>query len=96
MCGISLTFLMSSMCLVRFSSVGQDGLARAVEAEAWSPLIDDAWTHVGNPLSNMTLSVIKSIKTSSTNFSVALNTSDIRTQGKQFVRSWDKLDTVMR
>jgi hypothetical protein len=42
---------------------------RAVEGEAWSPLIDDAWTPVDNPHSDMTLSVIKSIKTSSTTFS---------------------------
>jgi hypothetical protein len=42
----------------------RDVPARAVDGEAWTPLVDDAWTPVDNPLSDMTLSVIKSIKTS--------------------------------
>jgi hypothetical protein len=80
MCGISLAFAMSSIFLVFFSSVDRDGLAQAVEGEAWSPLIDDAWTPIDNPLSYMTLSVIKSIKTSSTTFSTVLSSSDIQAQ----------------
>jgi hypothetical protein len=53
--GISLAFALSSLCLVRFSSVGRDGPAREVEGEAWISLVDDAWIPVDNPHSNMTL-----------------------------------------
>jgi hypothetical protein len=76
--GISLEFAMSSLCLVRFSLVGRDGPMRAVEGEAWGPLIDDAWIPVDNPHSDMALSFIKSIKTSSTTFSATLKSSDIQ------------------
>jgi hypothetical protein len=76
--GISLAFAMSSQCLVCFSSVGQDGPAREVEGEAWHPLADDAWTPIDNPHSDMTLSVIKSFKTSSTTFLAVLSSSDIQ------------------
>jgi hypothetical protein len=81
---IGLAFAISSMCFVPFSSVGQDGMAQAVDREACSPLIEDSCTPVDTPLSEMTLSIIKSIKTSSMDFSAALNASDIRTRGKKF------------
>jgi hypothetical protein len=61
---INLAFTRSSLCLVRFSSVGHDGPARAVDGEADNPLIDDACRPVDNPLSDMTLSVINSRSTS--------------------------------
>jgi hypothetical protein len=75
---INLAFTRSSLCLVHFSSVGRDGLARAVDGEADSPLIDDACRPVDNPLSDMTLSVIKSRSTSVTDSSTVVSSSDIR------------------
>jgi hypothetical protein len=75
---INLAFARSSLCLVHFSSDGRDGLARAVDGEAGSPLVDDACTPVDNPLSDMTLSVIRSRSTSVTDSSTALSSSDIR------------------
>jgi hypothetical protein len=51
--------------------------ARAVDGEAGSPLMDDACTPVDNPLSDMTLSVIRSRSTSVTDSSTALSSSDI-------------------
>jgi hypothetical protein len=68
----------SSLCLVLFSSAGRDGPARAVDGEADSPLVDDACRPVDNPLSDMTLSVIKSRSTSVTDSSTAVSSSDIR------------------
>jgi hypothetical protein len=38
---INLAFARSSMCLVHFSSVDRDGLARVMEREANIPLFDD-------------------------------------------------------
>jgi hypothetical protein len=76
--GISLEFAMSSLCLVCLSLVSQDGSERAVEGEAWGPLVDNSWNPVDNPHSEMTLLVINSIKTSSNNFSVVLSSSDIQ------------------
>jgi hypothetical protein len=74
---ISLAFMRLSFCLVRFSSAGWDGPARVVDGEADSPLVDDACTPVDNPLSDMTLSVIKSKSTFVTDSSTALSSSDI-------------------
>jgi hypothetical protein len=78
MLGIILAFTRSSLCLVFFSSTGRDGLARAVDGEAGSPLIDNACSPVDTPLSDMTLSVIKSRRTSVTDSSTAVSSSDIR------------------
>jgi hypothetical protein len=76
--GINLAFMRSSLCLVHFSSDGRDGLARVVDGEVGSPLMDD----VCIPLDiNMTLSVIRSIKTSSKTLFAALNSSDIHARG---------------
>ena len=83
MVGINLAFTRSSLCLVLFSSDGQDGLDRVVDEEVGSPLMDDACTPMDNPLSDMTLLVIRSIKTSSTTFSAALNSFDIHTRSEQ-------------
>jgi hypothetical protein len=74
---INLAFVRSSLCLVHFSSVGQDGLARTVDREVDSPLVDDACTPVDNPLSDMTLSVLKLRSTYFNDSSTALSSSDI-------------------
>jgi hypothetical protein len=78
MLGINLAFARSPLCLVRFSSVGRDGLARVVDGEVGSPLVDDACIPVDNPLSDMTLSVIKSRSTYVTDSSTVMSSSDIR------------------
>jgi hypothetical protein len=65
--------------LDHLSEGGRDGPARAVEGEVGSAPEDDACTPVDILCSNMTLSVIKSIRTSSTIFSTALSSSDIQT-----------------
>jgi hypothetical protein len=70
---INLEFVRSSLCLVCFSFDDRDGTIRAVDREVSIPLMDDACTPVDNPLSDMTLSIIKSVKTYSTSFSMALN-----------------------
>jgi hypothetical protein len=80
MLGINLAFMRSSLCLVCFSFAGRDGLARAVDGEVDSPLVDDACRLVDNPLSDMTLSVIKSRSTYVTNSSTAVSSSVIRTR----------------
>jgi hypothetical protein len=64
-------FARSSLCLVLFSTDGQDGPdPRAVDGEACIPLVDDACTPIDI---DMTLSVMRSIRTSSKTLSVALN-----------------------
>jgi hypothetical protein len=75
---IILEFVRLSLCLVLFSSDGRDGPAQAVDGEASSPLMDDACIPIDI---DMTLLVIKSIKTSSTMLSTMLNSSDIHTWG---------------
>jgi hypothetical protein len=80
MLGINLAFTRLSLCLVRFSSEGRDGPARAVDGEADNPLVDDACRPVDSPLFDMTLSVIKSRSTSATNSSTTVSSSDIRAQ----------------
>jgi hypothetical protein len=74
---ISLVFTMSSLCLVCFSVVYQDGPARAVDGEYATPLEDKAWTPVDIPLSDITLSILKLASTSLTDSSVALRSSDM-------------------
>jgi hypothetical protein len=78
MLGINLAFARLSLCLVHFSYTSRDGPARAVDGEVDSPLIDDACILVDNPLSDMTLSVIKSRSTFVTDSSTAMSSSDIR------------------
>jgi hypothetical protein len=73
MLGISLEFMILSMFFIHFSSSGRDGPAQAMDEEACSSLVDDACTPVDTPLSNMTLYVIKSRRTSFTNSSTAVS-----------------------
>jgi hypothetical protein len=76
---INLAFTRSSLCLVHFSSDGQDGPSpRVVDGEAGSTLINDAYTPADI---DMNLSLMRSIKTSSKTFSTPLNLSDIHTRG---------------
>jgi hypothetical protein len=76
---INLALARSSLCLVRFSSDGWDGLAqRVVDEEGGIPLVDDACTPIDI---DMTLSVMRSIRTSSTSFSTMLNSFDINAWG---------------
>jgi hypothetical protein len=56
-----------------FIGTGQDGLARAVDGDACTILVDESCTPVDNPLSDMTLSVIKSRSTSVTDSSTAVS-----------------------
>jgi hypothetical protein len=76
--GIIFTVAKSFLSLDRLSKGSQDGPARAVEGEAGNAPEDDACTPVDTPRFNMTLSVIKSIRTSSTIFLAALSSSDIQ------------------
>jgi hypothetical protein len=77
--GINLEFTKSSLCLVHFSSDGRDGSdMRAVDGETYTVLVDEACMPVDI---DMTLSVIRSIRTSSTTLSVMLNSFDIHTRG---------------
>jgi hypothetical protein len=65
MVGINFTFSRSSLCLVLFSANGQDGSApREVDGEACTPLVDDTCTPTYITLSDMTLSVMRSMSTS--------------------------------
>jgi hypothetical protein len=66
--------------LVQFSLAGRDGLTRAVDEDAFTILVDEAW--IPSDIA-MTLLVIKSIKNSSTYFSTMLNSFDMRTWGEQ-------------
>jgi hypothetical protein len=68
----------------------------ALDGEADSPLVEDACIPVDTPLSEMTLSVINLIKTSSAAFFTVFNALDICTKGEQFTDSGDNLETVMR
>jgi hypothetical protein len=52
-----------------------------VDGEDASPLVDDAWTPVDNPHSDMTLSVLSSRRTSVTDSSRTVSSSDIHAQG---------------
>jgi hypothetical protein len=79
MLGIIFTVAKSFLSLDCLFEGGREGLAQAVEGEAGSAPEDDAYTPVDIPCSDMTLSIIKSIITSSTIFSAALSSSDIQT-----------------
>jgi hypothetical protein len=63
--------------LVHLLVVCRDGLARAVDGEATTPLDDEAWTSMDIPLSDITLSVLKLVSTSLTNSSTALSLTDM-------------------
>jgi hypothetical protein len=76
--GIIFTVENLFLSLDHLSEGCRDGLARAVEGAGGNAPEEDACTPVDTPCSDMTLSVIKSIKNSSTSFSIALSLSDIQ------------------
>jgi hypothetical protein len=74
--GISFAFAKSSRCFVRFSVVAQDGPdPRAVDEDACTPLVDEAWMLV-----DITFSSMRSIRISSMDFFVVLISSDMHTR----------------
>ena len=75
--GIIFTVAKSFLSLDCLSEGSQDGPARAMEGEAGNAPEDDVCTPIDIPHSDMTLSVIMSIRTSSTIFLAALSSSDI-------------------
>jgi hypothetical protein len=76
--GIIFIVAKSFPSLDHLSKGSWDGSAQAVEGEAGNSPKDDACTPVDTPRSDMTLSVIKSIKNSSTTFLAALSSSNIQ------------------
>jgi hypothetical protein len=76
--GIIFIVVKSFSSLDHLSEGNQDGLARAVEGEDGNAPKDDACTPIDIPHSDMTLSIIKSIRTSSTIFSATLSSSNIQ------------------
>jgi hypothetical protein len=93
MVGISFAFAVSSLCLVLFYVDGWDNLAlRVVHREACTILVDEACMPIDI---DMTLSIMRSIKTSSTTFSAALKSSDIHARGWKSSGSRSNLDIVM-
>jgi hypothetical protein len=78
--GTNFTLAMFSLCLVLLFALARDVPSRAIEGEAYTPPIDDAWTPVDNLLSDMTLSVIKSIRTNVIDYSSFVSSSDIHTR----------------
>jgi hypothetical protein len=77
--GIIFTVAKSFPSLDHLSEGGQEGHARAVEGDVGSAPEDDVYTPIDISFSDMTLSVVKSIRTSSTIFSPALSSSDMQT-----------------
>jgi hypothetical protein len=77
---LGIIFTMANLfpSLDRLFEGSQDGSAQAVEGEAGNSFEDDSCTPIDTHRSNMTLSVIKSIRTSSTIFSAVLRLSDIQ------------------
>jgi hypothetical protein len=70
----------SSLCLVLLSASSRDVLAREVDGEACTPLVDDACKPIDNSHSDMTLSALRLASTSLTDSSATLNSSDIYAQ----------------
>jgi hypothetical protein len=83
--GTNLALAISSLCLVLCSALARDVLARAVDGEACTPLVEDACKPVDNPHSNMTLSVLRLESTSLVDSSAVLNSSDIRARREKLV-----------
>ena len=79
MLGIIFIVAKSFSSLDHLSKGDQDGPTQAVEGEVGSAPEDDACTPIEIQRSDMTLSVIKSIRTSSTIFSATLSSFDIQT-----------------
>jgi hypothetical protein len=78
MLGIIFTVAKSFLILDHLFEGGWDGTTWEVEGEASSAPENDACTLIDILYSDMTLSVIKSIRTSSTIFSAALSSFDIQ------------------
>jgi hypothetical protein len=75
---MSFTFVKSSRCLVCFSIAAQDGPdPRAVDVDACTPLVDEAWTPI-----DMTFSVMRSMRISSMDFSTSLKSPDMHAQNQ--------------
>ena len=82
MVGINFAFSRSSLCLVLFSTDGQDGLVlRLVDKEACTPLFDDACTPTDITLSDMTLSFMRLMSTSLIDSLSALSSLEIHSHG---------------
>ena len=79
MLGIIFTVEKSFSSLDHLSEGDRDGPARGVEGEVGNAPEDDACTPVDIFHSDMTLSVIKSIRNYSTTFSTTLSSSNIQT-----------------
>jgi hypothetical protein len=77
--GTNFMLAMSSLCLVLLSAPARDVLSQAVDGEACTPIIDDAWTSMDILLFDMTLSVIKLRRTSMMDSSSVVSLLDIRT-----------------
>jgi hypothetical protein len=73
--GTNFALATSFLCLVLLSTPVRDVLARAIDGEAFTPLVDDAFKPVENPLFDMILSAMRLASTSLTDSSVALNSS---------------------
>jgi hypothetical protein len=78
--GTNFALAMSSLCLVLHSASARDVFSQAIDGEAFTPLIDYAWNLVDIPLSDMTLLVIKSIRTSVMDSPMTVSSPDIHTQ----------------
>jgi hypothetical protein len=85
--GTKFTLARSSLCLVLISASARDVPAQVVDGEAFTPLVNDSYKPVENPLSNMTLSALRLTSTSLTDSSVALNSSDIYAQDQYLIFS---------
>ena len=75
--GTNFTLAMLYLCLVLLSEPTRDVPAQAVDGEACTPLIDDACKPVDNPLSNMTISILRLTSTSLMDSLAMLNSSNI-------------------
>jgi hypothetical protein len=92
----NLTLAISSLCLVLCSASAWDILARVVDGEACTHLVDDACKTVDNPCSDMTLSVLRLASTSLADSSATLNLSDIHARKKNLVRVHNDLKYYTR
>jgi hypothetical protein len=74
--GMSFTFTKSSRFLVRFSVASWDGPnPRAVDEDAYTPLIDEAWNLV-----DMTFSTMRYMRISLIDLSTSLKSPDMHAQ----------------
>jgi hypothetical protein len=83
--GTNLALAISSLCLILHSTPTRDVLAREVDGEAYTPLVDDTCKPIDKPRSKMTLSILRLESTSLAYSSVVLNSSDIHAQKEKLV-----------